>query len=73
MGIVQTHILTQGRVVCSLMIWKWISTNPSVEHIGLVRVLLDRTEIEHPKVLSVSVLEKLDGILPAIAVQTFNT
>jgi hypothetical protein len=62
------HPSTQIYVVHSLVIWKWVSTNPSFKHICLVRVLLDWTEIEDPKVVPVSMLEKFDGILSAIAI-----
>lgn len=60
--------LIQRRVGNSLVIWKWVSTNPSFKNICLIRVLLDWTEVEDPKVLPVSVLEKFDGILSAIAI-----
>ena len=67
-GSVEENAYFNSRECNSLVIWEWVSTNPSFKHIRLVRVLLDWTEIEDPKVLPVSVLEKFDGILSAIAI-----
>ena len=68
MGNFKTHDSTEERVVHSLVIWKWVSTNPSFKRICLVRILFNWTEIEDPKVLPMSVVEKFDSILSAIAI-----
>lgn len=67
-GSVEENPYSNSKASNSLVIWEWVSTNPSFKYICLVRVLLDWTEVEDPKVLPVSVLEKFDGILSAIAI-----
>jgi hypothetical protein len=57
----------------ALMVWKRIPTNPPTENASGVRVLPDRTHIEHPEVLAVTVLEKLLSVFPSVSVQAFYT
>ena len=55
------------------MIWEGVSADPAVKDIRRVRVLIDRTEVEHPVVLAVMVLEELLRILSAVAVESLDT
>jgi hypothetical protein len=57
----------------TLMIWERIPTHSPIEHAGRVRVLPDRTEVEHPKLFPVSVFEEFLRVLSMIAVQALYT
>lgn len=54
-----------------LVVWKWISTDPPIEETCIIGVLADRTKVEHPVVLPVSVFQELFGILPSVTIPAF--
>jgi len=52
------------------MIWEWVSANPSFKDRRIVGVFLERTKVENPVILSVSVLQKSNRIFSAIPIQS---
>ena len=55
----------------SLVIRKWEPADPSVKILSVIRVLFDRTEIEDPIVLPVSMVQKFLDVLSTISVKAF--
>ena len=54
------------------MIWEGVSADPAVKDTRRVRVLLDRTEVEHPVAAAVAVVEEALRVRAPVAVEALE-
>lgn len=55
------------------MIRERVSAHPALEYLWRIRVLSYRTEVEHPVVLLVVVIEEFLRVFASVTVKSFNT
>lgn len=53
----------------SLMVWERVPANSALKYATGVRIFFDRTEVEHPVILAVVVVQELLRIFSAIAIE----
>lgn len=56
----------------SLMVRERESAHSSLEKFGIIRILVDWAEVEHPVVFAMPVFQEPFGILPSVAVPAFD-